>query len=233
MKKTQQPYKILSVGGSIIIPSSGFNIPFLKQFRSLVLSEIKKGQRFILVVGGGTTCRLYQAAAAEVVKLRSDDLDWIGIQATIYNAHFVKQLFKGVVHNEIITDPRKKVKTNKPLIIAAGWKPGFSTDTDAVYLAKTYHAKHIFNLSNITHVYDKDPHRYADAKKIESIGWKQFRRQISGFKWSPGHSAPFDPIASRLAEKHKLTVHILRGTDIENVAAAVRGRETAGTVIHP
>ena len=45
-------YKILSVGGSIIIPKTGFDISFLKKFRNLILTEIKKGNKFILVIGG-------------------------------------------------------------------------------------------------------------------------------------------------------------------------------------
>ena len=133
--------KILSVGGSIIIPKTGFNVPFLKKFRKLILDEVKKGEKFILVIGGGGTCRQYQDAARKAVPLSSTDLDWIGIHTTVFNANFVRFLFKDHAYKEVIQNPTKKVKTNKSIIIAAGWKPGCSTDKDAVLLAKTYGAK--------------------------------------------------------------------------------------------
>jgi uridylate kinase len=84
--------KILSVGGSIIIPKTGFDIPFLKKFRAMILDRIKKGDRFILVIGGGATCRQYQDAAKQVVKMSDEELDWLGIHTTIYNAIFVRFL---------------------------------------------------------------------------------------------------------------------------------------------
>lgn len=226
-------HKILSVGGSIIIPKTGFDVQFLKQFRTLILSEVKKGQRFILVIGGGGTCRNYQAAAASATSLTNQDLDWIGIHTTVLNAQFVKYLFKGYAHDAVITDPSKKVATKKPLIIAAGWKPGCSTDKDAVLLAKTYGAKDLVNLSNIEYVYNKDPNKFADARKIEVISWKEFRKDVVGDTWEAGKNVPFDPIASREAQRLGLTVRILKGTDIERVRQAIHGESFIGTTIHP
>ncbi len=228
-----QPYKIISVGGSIVIPKSGFDIDFLKKFRLLILGEVKKGSRFILVVGGGATCRVYQDAARQVVPLAEKDLDWIGIHSTVFNAQFVKFLFKGYAHDAVVTDPTKKVKTKKPILIAAGWKPGCSTDKDAVLLAKTYHAREVINLSNIEYVYDKDPNKFPDAAKIESITWHDFRRHIVGNRWEAGKSAPFDPIASQEAERFRLTIRIVKGTDLTRVKEALRGTLFTGTTIHP
>ena len=62
----QPPYTILSVGGSIVIPPEGFDVPFLKKFRSFILRYVRGGKRIILVIGGGGTARTYQAAAAKV-----------------------------------------------------------------------------------------------------------------------------------------------------------------------
>ena len=223
--------KIISVGGSIIIPKTGFDIPFLKKFRQLILRQIKKGERFILVIGGGAICRKYQDAAKQIVSLSNADLDWIGIHTTIYNAQFVRYLFKDVAYKDIITDPRKKVRTRKPLIIAAGWKPGFSTDRDAVLLAKTYGAKELFNLSNISYVYDKDPNVYPEAKKLTYIDWQTLRDEIVGHTWKPGKSAPFDPIASKDAQKFGMKVGILNGTNLVEVQKAIEGKTFKGTIV--
>jgi len=223
--------KIISVGGSIIIPASGFNIPFLKQFRTLILREVKKGTKFILVIGGGSTCRQYQDAARGVAKLSDTDLDWLGIYTTRFNAEFVRLLFKDIAYKEVLGDPTKHIKTNAPLLIGAGFKPGHSTDMDAVLLAKTYGASEVINLSNIFSVYDKDPNKFSDAQKIEQIDWKSFRRDIVGNTWNPGKNAPFDPIASKVAEKIGLRVSILNGMDLKEVENVLGGKKFRGTVI--
>lgn len=223
-------YTIISVGGSIIIPTTGFDPIFLKAFRSLILKEVKRGKKFILVIGGGATARLYQAGAASIGITEKDDLDTIGIATTVLNAQFVKQLFKGYVHHEVITNPTKKIKTTKPIIIAAGWKPGCSTDTDAVLMARTYGARAIFNLSNIDYVYDSDPRKNPQAERIEQITWKDFRK-IVGDTWDPGANVPFDPIASKLAEKIGLRVGFLKGGDLGEVAKALAEAKFAGTII--
>lgn len=223
-------YKIISVGGSIVIPKTGFDTSFLKKFRQLILHEVKRGSRFLLVVGGGGTARQYQQAASDIIHMSNEELDWMGIYTTILNAQFVRLLFKEFAYKDVITNPTKKIRTQKPIIVAAGWKPGCSTDKDAVLLAKTYGVKEMMNLSNISYVYDKDPNRYKDAKKIEHIDWKTFRKLV-GSRWDPGLSAPFDPIAAKEAEKLKLSVSILDGTNLREVGKAVRGRKFQGTVI--
>ncbi len=93
MAKSQ--YRIISLGGSIIIPPEGFNIEFLKKFRELILTRVKLGEKFILVIGGGSTCRKYQQAAKDSADVSSEDLDWLGIYATHFNARFVGLLFNG------------------------------------------------------------------------------------------------------------------------------------------
>ncbi len=226
----KQNYKIVSVGGSIVIPQTGFDIEFLKKFKALILKEVKKGQKFILVIGGGGTARSYQAAAKAVAGLSNDNLDWVGIYATQLNAQFVRMLFGADAHAEIITNPTRKFITKKSIIIGAGWKPGCSTDNDAVLLAKTFGAKEIINLSNIDYVYTSDPKINPSATKLENIGWKELRK-IIGDKWTPGANVPFDPTAAKTAEKLKLKVSFVKGTDLGEVAKVIQGRKCLGTVI--
>ena len=224
-------YKIISVGGSIIIPKIGFDIPFLKKFKKLILDEIKKGEKFILVVGGGSTARSYQSALSKVTKPTHTDLDWMGIGGTVINAQFVRLMFGDMAHEDIVIKPIKKVPGEKSLVIAAGYQPGWSTDMDSVLLAKTYGAHEVINLSNIAYVYDKDPKKFKHAKKLEHVDWKTFRRDIVGTTWTPGKNVPFDPVASKEAEKLRLTVKILKGTDLGEVKKAIEGKKFRGTVV--
>ena len=223
-------YKILSVGGSIVIPKNGFEVAWLKKFRALILAEVKKGQRFILVIGGGATCRQYQSAAAKVAKLTSTDLDWLGIKSTVFNAEFVRTLFKGYAYEKVVTNPTRRVKTSRPIIVAAGWKPGCSTDKDAALLAKTYGASEVINLSNIDYVYTSDPKKNPQAKKIIQTNWPEFRK-IIGDKWKPGANLPFDPGAAKAAERLGLAVKFVKGTALGQVKRALSGGRFSGSII--
>lgn len=224
-------YTVLSVGGSIIIPRLGFDIPYLKKFRGLVLSEVKKGRRFILIVGGGATCRTYQTAASATARLTNSELDWLGIESTVLNAQFVRLILGDKAHTEIIQDPAKRIASRKPVIVGAGWKPGCSTDRSAVLFAKAYGAREVINLSNTDYVYDKDPAVYPDALAMERMDWSSFRRDICGSKWSPGANIPFDPVASRIAQKLGLRVSMVNGANLAEVRKAIAGLPFRGTVI--
>lgn len=220
---------ILSLGGSLIVPKA-IDSGYLKKFKAFLESEIKKGSRFIVVAGGGATARAYRDAGAAVVKKMSiEDLDWLGIHSTRLNAHLIRTILREHAYAKIVTHPFVKDKTGKPIIVGAGYRPGCSSDTDAVMLAKTYGAKTVINLSNIDYVYDRDPKK-PGAKIIEKMDWKSFRRLV-GNKWDPGLHAPFDPIASKFAEKNKLKVIVLNGRNLNNLKSALEGKKFIGTTI--
>lgn len=223
--------KILSVGGSIINPKTGFDVLYLKKLKRLFIDEVKKGNKFVLIVGGGSTARNYQAVARELGGWSNTDLDWLGIAATKMNAEFIRLYLGDLAYKHIITDPRNKVRTTSPVVIASGWKPGWSTDYVAVKLAETYGAKDIVNLSNIAYVYDKDPHTHADAQKIERIDWQSFQKEIVGDVWEPGKHVPLDPMATKHAARLKLRVAMVDGNNLTEVKKAIAGKTFKGTVI--
>lgn len=227
-----KPVTVISIGGSILVPATGFDPVFLKKFFAQIRQAVKHGQRFILIIGGGSTARVYQQAAITAANVSAVDRDWIGIHATILNAHFVRFLLKDIAHSELIT-VGKKVRSRAPVLVTGGDKPGATSDLPAVRLAKMYGATEVLNLSNIACVYTKDPRKHADAKPIKAISWREFRRDIVGEKYEPGMSAPFDPVASRWAEQHGLTVKILDGRDLADVKRALAGKPIKGTTIHP
>jgi len=224
------PYRIISLGGSIVIPPEGFNIEFLKKFRELILKRVELGEKFILVIGGGSTCRKYQQAAREVTEASAVDLDWLGIYGTHLNARFVGLLFNGLAETELIINPTKKIKSKKSILIAGGWKPGCSTDYDAVLLAKTYGAKELVNASNINYVYTADPKKDANAKPLPQLTWSEMQK-IVGDSWTPGANLPFDPKAVKTAAKLKLKVSFVKGTDLAEFEKVLSGEEFAGTVV--
>jgi uridylate kinase len=220
---------IISLGGSLIFPED-IDVSFLKNFKKLIESQIKKGLRFILITGGGKVCRKYQGALNQLTAVSHQDLDMMGIYTTHTNAHFIRMMFGKLANSQIVSDPTKKLNFKEKILLAGGWKPGCSTDKDAVILAKTYGADTVINLSNIDFLYDKDPKKFADAKKIHGISWDGLLK-ITGKKWSPGLNAPFDPTAAVLAKTNKLKVIIANGKNLENLKNILENRSFQGTKI--
>jgi len=223
---------IISLGGSLIVPEE-IDWKFVKGFKELIKDQIKKGYKFIIITGGGKTARKYAEAAGKVGQINNEDRDWLGIHATRMNAHFIRTIFQEHAHPRINKNPHDLEDFHsfkEDILVAAGWRPGFSTDFDAVLLAKYFQAKTLINLSNIDYVCDKDPRKFPDCKKIKEISWPEFRK-IVGNKWDPGMNAPFDPIASKEAEKIGLEVAIMNGKKLANLKKFLEGEKAKATII--
>ena len=223
---------VLSLGGSLVVPNGGIDTQFLKEFNAFIRRQISsKKRRFFIVVGGGATTRHYQAAAQAVHgKIENDDLDWIGIHATRLNAHLLRVIFKDISHSHVLKHYEIIRKASEPVVIAGGWKPGWSTDYCAITVCQDYGITKIVNLTNIDKVYDKDPKKYPDAKPIDTMSWKAYRK-MAGDSWTPGMNLPFDPIASKLAADLGVTVKILDGKNLDNLTRALDGKKFVGTTI--
>ena len=205
---------------------------FLTHLKNLIVKELKKGQRFVIITGGGKICRKYQEAANAVTPLAKDDLDWLGIHSTRLNAHLVRSIFYEYAYPVIITNPDEvlDVPKNQKLIIAAAYRPGSSTDLRAVQIASHLGSNTVVNLSNIDYAYTKDPNKYDDAEPIKETDWKTFRSLLPE-EWDPGLSAPFDPIAAREAERLGLEAVIMNGNKIEEFDKYISGESFIGTVV--
>jgi len=224
---------VISVGGSLIVPDGGIDFKFLQELNTFIREQLTKNEnrQFFLIVGGGEIARHYRDAGRTVVghKLSNDDMDWLAIHATRLNAHLIRTIFRDIAHPAIIDDYSFIRKACEPVIVGAGWKPGWSTDYDAVLICEDYGPRTIINLSNIAKICDKDPNKFKDANPIDSISWKDFRK-MTGDKWIPGMHIPFDPIASKKA--HELGVKvILMGKDFDNIRKYFEGQKFIGTVI--
>lgn len=219
---------VMSLGGSVIVPDS-IDTKFLKSFKKIIEKFINKGYRFIIYCGGGKISRNYQFAVSKIIRLNNEDLDWLGIHATRLNAHLIKTMFRDNAEDVVVNNPTENVKFNKKVLIAAGWKPGWSTDYDAVLLAKNLKINTIINMSDTDSVYDKDPKMFLGASKIKIMSWVDYRK-ISGNKWRAGLNRPFDPIAAKEAEKLKMKVFII-GKNLRNFQKLLENKKFNGTII--
>jgi len=229
---------VLSVGGSIIAPDK-VNSEFLSNFLASMKQYLNENpdSKLIFVCGGGAPARVYQQAYREVVQNaenvqnNNSVQDWIGIRATHLNGELVKGIFGDLCTDALITDPTSsEIAFEGRILVAGGWKPGFSTDTDAVYLARRFGAKTVINLSNVAKIYTDDPRKNPEAKPIDKISWEDFRKMV-GDQWTPGKNVPFDPIASKLAQEAGIAVICADGRNIDNTIAILKGLSFEGSTI--
>ncbi len=218
---------VISLGGSLIVPDS-VDTKFLAGFRDMVRSVTDR--RFVIVCGGGRTCRSYQAAAKDLGISDKNYLDWIGIASTGLNAELVRSLFGPLAYEKVLKNPEEYIQTGCKVLVGAGFLPGHSSDMDAVLLAKTFLASRVINISNIDYVYDGDPRKKPDARHYDALGWDEFEK-IVGDVWVPGSNVPFDPVASRKARELGLKIAVLSGRDLENVRECILDRRFRGTLI--
>jgi uridylate kinase len=230
--------QVLSLGGSIVAPD-GPDPRYVADFVRVARAWLarKPEARLVVVVGGGSLAREYQRAYRELGALTggdarkaSDAQDWIGVMTTRVNAELVKAAFGDDCADPVVTDPTGPLSFTGRVLVGAGWKPGFSTDFDAILLASRLGASSVANLSNIAKVYTADPKVDPNAKPIDAISWPDFRRVI-GDEWSPGKNAPFDPVASREAERLGIKVKCASGKDLSCVEAILDDKPFFGTVI--
>lgn len=223
---------VIAVGGSLIVPEE-IDSDFLSVFKQFIIKRIEQGDRFILIAGGGKTARKYQSAAAKVSGLDNEEKDWLGIHATRINSHLLRTVFKLWAHPRVVKDYEKDlvdIDFSESVLVGAGWKPGFSTDFDAVLIAEKFGAESVVNLSNIENVFTDDPRLNPEAKRYSKISWKDYRSLVPE-RWDPGMSSPIDPIAAKRAEEIGLRVGMVHGSKLSELNNFLDGKEISGTVI--
>jgi uridylate kinase len=224
---------VISVGGSLIVPDQ-IDTSFLTKLKELITQETDspRNRHFIIICGGGKTARGYQEAASGVTKLTTDDLDWLGIHSTRLNGHLVRTIFREIAYPVMVTNPDEilDIPPDTKLIVAAGYRPGASTDLRAIQIADRVKAKKVINLSNVDYVYTDDPNKNPNAEQIEKISWSDFRKLIPA-EWDPGLSTPFDPVAAREAERLGIEVAIINGNKLTELENYLESRAFLGTKI--
>lgn len=220
---------VIAMGGSLLVPEK-IDVPFIKSLKEMVQHFTAEGYQIALVIGGGKTARLYQKGLRDLGITSSESLDWVGIKSIHLNCELLLRAFSDLdIHKKVILNPQDLHGINESLIIVGAWEPGCSSDTDAVEMAEISGAQRIINFSNTPYVYSADPRANPDAQRFDTLSWDEYRGIIPK-EWTPGMSAPFDPVASQKAQEAGITVAVL-GASIENLENYLSGKKFEGTII--
>jgi len=229
MRHTFSKTVVVALGGSIVHPDQ-IDAAFIKKFKAFLAPFLRRGTKFVLVVGGGRLARRFQDAAAEVSKLTDEDKDWLGIHATRLNAHLLRAVFRDVADPVIVDEQCKIKKPTYPLTIASGWRPGWSTDYVALRIAADLRLREAVIAGKPSHVYTRDNTKYPDATPFDHLTWRAYKKLIPS-KWKPGMSAPVDPVAAALGSRQKIGAIVIDGRNLRNFAALLKGNAFRGTII--
>ena len=223
---------VIKVGGSVICPDGKPDVPFLKGFAAAVRKLKKEGHEVHIVGGGGMLCKSYVAAAKEF-GLEDTALDVIGMKAGRFNALAVIAALNDIAYPvppENFDDIGKALSSGK-VIVLGGLLPGQTHDAVAVQLAGYVKADILIKGTNVEGIYEKDPKKHKDAKRLEKISHERLFEIASHDIFVAGTSSIIDPQAALLLRRSNIKTLVVNIHDTKNLMDAIHGKGFVGTEI--
>lgn len=186
MKNTKYKRIMLKLSGESLAGENGYGIDFNVTKR--VAEEIKEivdmGIEVGAVVGGGNiwrgrqgqdmdrTTADYMGMLATCINAMAlqDSLESIGVYTRVQTAIEMKQIAEPFIRRRAM----RHLEKGRVVIFGAGTgNPYFSTDTTAALRAAEIEADVILLAKKVDGVYDKDPHKFADAVKFDNLNYME------------------------------------------------------------
>ncbi len=178
---------LVKFSGEALASENGFGIDtsilkfIAKEIKDLVEHDIEVG----IVIGGGNIIRGVSAAKNGIIKRTSGDymgmlatvinavamqeaLEYMGLQVRVQSAIKMEQICETFIVRRAI----RHLEKGRIVIFAAGTgNPFFTTDTAATLRAIEIESSMIIKATKVNGIYDKDPNKYNDAKKLDIISY--------------------------------------------------------------
>jgi uridylate kinase len=199
------------------------------------IKEVKElGTEIAIIIGGGNMFRGLSEAASHMDRTSADHM---GMLATVINAIAIQDALEKIglycrvqsaIEMQRIAEPyirRKAIRhleKGRIVVFAAGTgNPFFSTDTAAALRAAEIGAEVILKATKVDGVYDKDPVKYPDAVKYESMRYMDVLSK--GLKI-------MDSTAISLCMENSLPIVVFNLTQEGNIKRVIQG-EGIGTIV--
>jgi uridylate kinase len=179
---------LVKFSGEALASQSGYGIDtdvlkyVANEIKKLVENDIEVG----IVVGGGNIVRGVTASKDGLIKRNA--ADHMGMLATVINGIAIQGALESLgvrvrlqsaIKMEQVCEPfivRRAVRhleKGRVVVFAAGTgNPFFTTDTAATLRAVEIGADMIIKATKVDGVYDKDPNKFSDAKKLYSLSYE-------------------------------------------------------------
>jgi len=220
---------VIRVGGSVV--GSPPDAKLLIQYADILKDLKLHGHEIVVVVGGGAFARDFIELAQEM-ELNEWDQDEVAISVSRIFAQLLDKRLGDAGYGAVATsigDVRRCLKQWK-IVVMGGLKPGMTTDAVAVIIAERIKADLLIKATNQDGIYDKDPKKYPDARKIDKLEFEDLLKLLESDKHKAGIHQILDPEAVKILQKSRTKTIIVNGFKSENLLRVVRG-EKIGTII--
>jgi len=221
---------LVKFSGEALAGEGGFGID--TKILNYIAQEIKElcnsGIEIGVVVGGGNIIRGVSAAADGIIKRTSGD--YMGMLATVINGVALQEALehlgmevrllsaiemKEIGESFIIRRAKRHLEKGRIVVFAGGTgNPYFTTDTAATLRASEIEADMIIKATKVDGVYDKDPAKYEDAVKLNTISYDDALKD---------HIKVMDDTSIALAKDNKLPIVVCNMFEAGNLGKIVNG----------
>ncbi len=225
---------MLKISGEALAGEKGFGIDF--EITNEIALQIKElvelGVEIGIVVGAGNIWRGRSGDGMD-----RTTADYMGMMATCINALALQDSLENIgvntrvqtaIEMKAVAEPfiRRKamrhLEKGRVVIFAAGTgNPYFSTDTAAALRAAEIEAEVILLAKKVDGVYDKDPHKYNDAKKFDKLTYLNVLER--GLQ-------VMDSTATSLCMDNNIPILVFGLDNPKNIKRAILGEEI-GTLV--
>ena len=227
---------LLKLSGEALKTGSDlFDFDQVHRAAAVIRKMADMGTQIGIVIGAGNIWRGRQGPAANMDAVTADQMGMLGTvinclcMADALRQAGVDAVVMSAVDMNRFCEPfnamtaRRYLSEGRVVLFAAGsGNPFFSTDTATALRAVEVSADVMFKATMVDGVYDKDPHKYPDAKKYDTLTFtKVLEDQL----------AVMDGTAATLCRDNKLPILVFDLADPDNIAKAVQG-ENVGTLVY-
>ncbi|MCR4615832.1 MAG: UMP kinase [Clostridiales bacterium] len=148
----------------------------------------------------------------------ADALEQLGVSVRVQTAITMQQIAEPYIRNRAV----RHLEKGRVVIFGCGTgNPFFTTDTAAALRAAEIGADILFKATNVDGVYDKDPHKFPDAKKYDTLSHSEVLAK---------ELKVMDAAAASLCRDNKIKILVFNLEDPKNIVKAVSG-ENIGTIV--
>jgi len=214
----------------------GINTGILKYIADEIENLIRNNIEVGIVIGGGNIIRGVTAAQDGIIKRTSGD--YMGMLATVINAVAMQEALEHnglyarvqsaikmeqICETFIVRRAKRHLEKGRVVIFAAGTgNPFFTTDTAATLRAVEIGASMIIKATKVNGVYNKDPNKFEDAKKLDTLSYDQAMND---------HIKVMDDTSIALAKDNSLPIIVCNMFEPGNLLKIVNGDMTNCSIV--
>ncbi len=195
---------------------------------------VDMGAQIAVVVGGGNFWRGRSSGAMDRTRADhigmlgttmnalavADALEETGAVVRVQTAIAMQEVAEPYIRNRAV----RHLEKGRVVIFGCGTgNPFFSTDTAASLRAAEIEADIVLKATMVDGVYDKDPHKFPDAVKFDTLTFTDVLTK---------NLAVMDSTAASMCKDNGLPLLVFNLADPQNIVKAVRG-DQVGTLVLP